>query len=180
MRTNREARNQEILRRYNARDKIADIAASYNLTRQAIWHVLKGFCAINPNRKNQRFVCLVCHKNYTRPNCRTNTKGAYCSAKCYHANMRTFHFKKSRHGTRLARAAVASCFELQPTHVVHHVDHDERNNELANLVVFATASEHSKYHHWERHHVGLPPLPLWRGDSLVLPTVTLSEKCYQR
>lgn len=36
---------------------------------------------------------------------------------------------------------------LKPEEVVHHIDKDRRNNKPENLVVFATLSDHARFHH---------------------------------
>ena len=48
-------------------------------------------------------------------------------------------------------------FHLEPQHIVHHKDSNQRNNDLANLLVFASASDHLKHHH------GSKVSPLWDG-----------------
>lgn len=36
--------------------------------------------------------------------------------------------------------------ELQPGEVVHHIDRNRKNNDLNNLMVFKTNTDHSAYH----------------------------------
>ena len=43
------------------------------------------------------------------------------------------------------------------TEAVHHIDHNPRNNERSNLMLFVTNRDHKLY---EAHGI---PLPLWRG-----------------
>ena len=62
-----------------------------------------------------------------------------------------------RHGQRIARAKVAEVFPLQPQHVVHHDDKDDRNNTLRNLHVFASQADHLSYHR------GMDTSPIWCG-----------------
>lgn len=35
---------------------------------------------------------------------------------------------------------------LKPGEVVHHIDRDKHNNNLSNLMIFATQAEHAKWH----------------------------------
>jgi hypothetical protein len=49
--------------------------------------------------------------------------------------------------------------QLRPEEVVHHVDHDPRNNSIKNLIVFTTQGQHKE------HEAGLPTAPVWRGEA---------------
>ena len=71
----------------------------------------------------------------------------FCGQRCYYAYRRNPKFIQSRHGTRKARALVAKVFALRPEHVVDHRDGDERNNNIGNLRVYASQSDHMKMHH---------------------------------
>lgn len=71
----------------------------------------------------------------------------YCNTECYYASRENPGYRSWRHGSRLARAIVAQYFKLEPEHIVHHVDGDERNNNLDNLAVYASQSDHIKWHH---------------------------------
>jgi hypothetical protein len=52
-----------------------------------------------------------------------------------------------RQGQRRARATVLALgFPLTSQHVVHHVDSDDRNNQVSNLWVFATKGHHMSFH----------------------------------
>jgi len=48
---------------------------------------------------------------------------------------------------------------LLRSEVVHHVDHNPRNNRLENLMLFASNQDHKRY----EHH-GLPT-PIWSGSQ---------------
>lgn len=54
--------------------------------------------------------------------------------------------------------AIGRC--LLRTEVVHHVNHDPQDNELANLELFASNRDH------KLHEARGLPLPMWRGSSL--------------
>lgn len=84
----------------------------------------------------------------------------YCKAECYYAARQNASSVVWRHGTRLARAIVAQHFSLEPQHVVHHKDCNEKNNDISNLLVFASYSDHMKHHH--RRNVE----PLFDGSSI--------------
>ena len=85
---------------------------------------------------------------------------SYCNSRCYGAAWSSPGSFEWRHGTRLARAIVEKYYPLTSEMVVDHKNGDERNNDLANLRVFANQSDHMRSHHG--HHV----LPLWDGAAV--------------
>jgi len=89
-----------------------------------------------------------------------NKFDVYCNMECYAASRESPGFKPWRHGSRIARAIVSQYFKLDQEHIVHHVDGDERNNNLDNLEVYASQSDHIKHHHGKSK-----VMPLWRGSA---------------
>ena len=87
---------------------------------------------------------------------------SYCKAECYYASFHGERYKPWRHGQRLARAIVAQHFQLEARHVVHHEDKDNRNNDRANLRVFASNADHMAYHR------GSNVKPIWDGSKLAV------------
>lgn len=85
---------------------------------------------------------------------------SYCNSECYYASMDGERYKPWRQGQRIARAIVAQYFELEPEHVVDHHDGDNRNNDKANLRVYASQADHMAMH--RGHKVE----PLWDGALL--------------
>jgi len=63
-------------------------------------------------------------------------------------------------GIRLARAVVAQHYPLTREQVVHHVDGNQRNNDLVNLEVYASQADHMAVHH------GQAVEPVWRLAGL--------------
>jgi hypothetical protein len=105
--------------------------------------------------------CSVC--GATRLKWRSQVKWRprhYCSQKCYQSTVRNPNYVEWRQGVRRARKLVAEHFPLEQHHSVHHVDSNQRNNDLSNLWVFASKVDHHKF---ER---GVEVKPLWRGDGL--------------
>lgn len=91
--------------------------------------------------------CTTCGTSVQRPPSQIRkSRRIFCSSRCYLATRGQNHVTW-RQGTRIARKVVAKYFDLQPSHVVHHEDSDERNNRIQNLKVFASQSDHMKYHH---------------------------------
>lgn len=43
--------------------------------------------------------------------------------------------------------------ELQPQEVVHHIDQNRSNNDLDNLLVFATKADHTSFHHGKSYQL---------------------------
>ena len=70
----------------------------------------------------------------------------YCWTACYYAAIHNEAYRPWRHGKRIARKVVGAVFPLAPGNVVHHDDGDNHNNRLDNLMVFASHSEHMRYH----------------------------------
>lgn len=85
---------------------------------------------------------------------------SYCNAECYYASLEGERYKPWRQGSRIARAIVAQYFALDREHIVHHEDRDQRNNDRANLMVFADQAAHMAYHR------GVAIKPLWDGSLL--------------
>ena len=108
--------------------------------------------------------CAFCGREFSRFRTRASkTMADYCNTECYHASRENPNYVPWRHGQRLARAIVAQHIRLTYDMVIHHVDGNNRNNDLSNLVVFASQSDHIKYHHGKPRKmrgVGLP-LPLF-------------------
>lgn len=69
-------------------------------------------------------------------------------------------YKASPYGLLVARRIVRKHFHLRTGNVVHHWDGDETNNSLDNLAVFATQTEHMRY------HAGYDTTPIWDGRSV--------------
>ena len=85
----------------------------------------------------------------------------YCSNECYYASIENPGYYQSRQGQRIARAIVNQYFRLEPEHIVHHKDGDTRHNDLINLAVYASHSDHLKATH---HHNGNVK-PIWDGAT---------------
>lgn len=92
-------------------------------------------------------ICDFCGKEFDRTRKRAKAVGMkYCSMGCYSAGITSPQSHLWRQGQRLARLIVAQHFDLQPAHVVHHKDGDNRNNDRGNLAVYASQADHTKMH----------------------------------
>ena len=104
--------------------------------------------------------CAYCGEPVQRPRSRSRGKlRVFCNDEHYYALLAASGFVEWRHGSRLARAVVAQHFALQPEHVVHHKDDDQRHNDLANLAVYASNADHMA------HHRGRKVAVIWDGAS---------------
>ena len=139
-----------------------ELALKYGITRQGIYKVLKRH-GVNPNDfGTMKVSCSACHKEIIRPRCKIRTqKDHLCSHECYSAFLSAgWPYHEFRHGGRIARTKVSEYFDLQPDHIVHHKDRNQRNNILSNLLVFANQGDHL------RHHRGFEVRPLWDGAEV--------------
>ena len=104
--------------------------------------------------------CDFCGKQYQLVRSRwRNTERHYCSNECYYASLYNSAYYQSRQGQRIARAIVNQYFKLEPEHIVHHKDGDTRHNDLVNLSVYASHSDHLK----ATHHNNYKVMPIWDG-----------------
>ena len=106
-------------------------------------------------------VCDYCGQEYQllRKRWRTSKKH-YCKNECYYASQENPGYKPWRHGLRLARAIISQYHLLLPNQVVHHKDSNCRNNNIDNLAVYASNSDHIKATHHKNHKVK----PVWDGS----------------
>ena len=134
------------------------IADRYGVTKEAI----SLYCSRTRTRTNAPSTlatCESCKKEVIVSGDRRKRIRYFCSQKCYHD---WYAFAGSwvwRQGQRIARARVQKHFSLGPHNVVHHLDRDNRNNDLSNLWVFATSSEHMSFHR------GGEGKPIWKGSD---------------
>lgn len=93
-------------------------------------------------------ICAFCGTEYRIMRCLwKKSKQHYCKKECYYASRENEGYKPWRQGQRLARAIVAQYIHLSPDHVVHHKDGNNRNNNIDNLIAYASQSDHLKAHH---------------------------------
>ena len=142
---------------------IITLAKQYGVTRQAIYKILWQ-AGIDTTKKRLPVSCDVCGTEHLRPRCQIrNRKHMFCSPECYHAYLEAGNgnpYIASSHGGRMARKIVAEHFPLELTHIVHHEDRNQFNNEPINLKVFRNQGDHVRYHR------GFDIQPLWDGSNL--------------
>lgn len=153
----------DVVELYRSGLSMADISSQAGITRQAVSKRLEAF-GIARTRRSGRIpaICEHCGNPYlARRSSRisTTTRQRMCSQACYYASRSNPAFIENRAAGQAARQKAGHHFDLKPEYVVHHEDQNQTHNDLSNLSVFASQSEHLQYHH------GRPIKPLWSGAS---------------
>lgn len=137
-----------------------DIAKQYGVTRQGIHKVLKR-AGVDTTKHRIRVTCYSCGVEVLRHRCQIrNRKRLFCSEDCYHTFLGAITentYKPWRQGQRVAREVISGVFDLLPGHVVHHIDNNNWNNGLDNLIVFANQGDHIRFHRGFEAHPIYPP-----------------------
>lgn len=154
---------QTIITEYRDNDiPMIELSARYSVSRQAI-HKLLRVAGVDTSKTAawRTISCATCGKTIQRTRCKTRkTNTPTCSRKCYFDYLRSkAEYIENRNASRNARKLVAKLFDLQSKHIVHHIDGDQNNNDLSNLLVFASQADHV------RHHRGFDVSPIWIGKS---------------
>lgn len=137
-----------------------EIAERAGITRVAVWKRLKA-AGIETRTAILTRYCAYCGAELQLQRCKVRaSRRHYCNTDCYHAVRKARNYVESRQGQRTARQIVSEHFDLQPEHIVHHHDSNNLNNDVKNLAVFASQSDHMKHHH------GNAVTPLWDGREI--------------
>lgn len=150
-------------------EPMISIANRYGITRQGVHKALKraGIDTTKATNGTITVTCTLCGQPVTKSRAYIRSRRhVFCDQECYYAYIESVqpggNYAQYRHGQRLARAFVSRFFDLQPEHVVHHEDRDNRNNDKANLRVFANQGDHIRYHRWSKD--GIEIKPIWDGS----------------
>ena len=146
--------------RYLNGQSVRSIAQDFGVSRVSVWKAWKriGFSTYGFRIKRE---CSACGKQLLRRRQRAlNSIRSFCSQDCY---IRWVHeqgegYMPWRQGQRRAKKSIAPHFLVLPGMVIHHVDKNSRHNEIGNLWVFASQSDHMRFHR------GGKVMPIWRGD----------------
>ena len=149
---------------------LAEVEKRTGMCRQSIWKRLKRAGVLMPRRapggapsKVTHFLCGFCGetvKKYKKRVGQLDQMQAFCNMECYSASLAQHPYEAWRQGCRLARVIVAQYFPLQPDHIVHHKDGNNRNNDMSNLMVFACNADHMA------HHRGRNVIALFDGATI--------------
>ena len=127
-----------------------EIGKELGITRQAVLNRFRR-CRIDVGT-GERFKvkCDTCGNDYeiTRKRWKSSIKH-FCGHECYSKYLRNNDSRKSRNGQRIGRSVMEKHLnrDLMQGEVVHHIDFDEMNNDIKNLMIFDSNSDHIKYHH---------------------------------
>ena len=139
------------LRQHLTMQEIGDM---YEVTRAAVMKALDRNGVDKSQGERFDHNCAYCKEVFSTTRKRfKSVTGHYCSAGCYHKHRRKAgRYKPSRQGCRIARKVMVEHLgrELNPEEVVHHEDGDNNNNDLDNVILFISQSEHLRYHHQRR------------------------------
>ena len=151
----------EVIRMYNGGISLKKITEIFSITRQAIYLILKKKNV--PKKRNLprvRVVCKTCGIEFYKPSWRIYYKNKfhYCSKQCFYCYLTRSNTINDANGRRAGRILVSKHFNLDPKHIVHHKDKNNKNNKISNLQVFLRQKHHA------RHHYGHKERPIWDGS----------------
>ena len=153
-----ETERKELVRKFvEELTPMAVLATEYGISRQAVHKIIRKTGVDIVAAARPTVACAVCNKSFTAARNRVRAVNTLtCSRECYHTFLRRNNYKESRSSSRLARKIVSQYHDLRPGEVVHHIDGDQFNNRLENLMVFASAADHVRYHR------GFAVKPVWK------------------
>ena len=127
---------------------LQEIGDFFSVTRQAVKKFLNKHGVDTSSGGKVRAVCDTCGKEFEkfRTYFRKRIKN-YCSPECYYKSIENPDYIAHRQGQRIARKTILECgYRLGDGEVVHHIDGNTDNNDPKNLMVFASQSDHMKFH----------------------------------
>ena len=165
---------KDVVKRYAIdMEPMISIAKHYGVTRQAVFYALKR-AGIDTSKEIAGSMYVTCtHCGYPTKRTRSrfrNTVHPFCSKDCYHAWLDRGakvgnRYEEYRVGRTEARALVSRYIDLLPGYIVHHEDRNQHNNAIANLKVFASSGDHTRYHRGFRVPI------IWDGEGVELMKV---------
>jgi len=140
---------------------LKEISAKVGISNQAVSKRLNKAGVTGKDGIYYTLICKHCGKEYKRYRSlvRLGVK-QYCSKKCYWLSSKNDNYVNWRNGCIIAREVVSEHFPLHRKHIVHHVDADDRNNDIVNLQVFRNRSEFMSFK--QRGEAK----PIWIGSEI--------------
>lgn len=137
-----------------------EIGRIHGVSKAHISHILRFAGVTRMQGEYADVTCDYCGASFSVPRSlwRKRRSHRFCSKEHYFASLENPNYNPSKQGTRLARAIVSQHFDLQREHIVHHWDSDQANNDISNLAVFRSQSEHMAWHRGNK-----ASLPIWNG-----------------
>ena len=152
----------------NNKLSLSEIAPKFDKSRAAIWSVLKA-AGVDTSKAVACWVeveCSWCHKTFKRKRKQArNHLRHFCCGLHYLDFMRTngADYNGNRHAQRKSRVVVEFFYGPLPDgSVVHHRDKNTENLNPKNLMLFASHSDHMRWHRGDRIFVEA----LWDGLKL--------------
>jgi predicted DNA-binding protein YlxM (UPF0122 family) len=131
---------------------LRQIAARFNVSAVSIKKALNRH-GHDTSKASLHFetTCAMCENKIVRIRCQIRNKGIgnFCDMVCYHVYLDSISIGKnlSRNGMRKGRVIVESILGTLPEgSIVHHIDGDEENNEVENLMLLASSTDHLMIH----------------------------------
>ena len=122
------------------------LAMEYGVTRSAVKYFLNKR-GVDTSKRQLVMLCEICGIEFRKTRARVRRCNKhYCSSECYMKAIHNPGYQIHRQGQRIARRVIGEVFKLESGMVVHHIDGDNRNNGLLNLMVFANHGDHMRYH----------------------------------
>lgn len=126
------------------------IAKAYGCTRQRVWQLLRA-AGVETTDHKRLARCHVCGEEVLRHRYQVRkSRKQYCGPGCYAKHVSSGDYQEHRHSSRVARAIAEKLYDMRPEYEVHHLDGNQRNNTLSNMVVFHSAHDHHTYHRSSR------------------------------
>jgi hypothetical protein len=139
---------------------MAQIASVLGCSAAAICKALHRAGIKAQDATNPLVSCAYCGTEFRRARSRLHAT-MYCCAEHRYAALERQDYNATRQGGRLTRAIIAQWYDLQAEHIIHYKDSDWRNNDRANLEVYACQADYAAMH--QGHRVS----PLWAGHATV-------------
>lgn len=144
-------------------ETIISLSARYGVSRQAIYKILRLNGVDTTKSGTNAWHTVSCHHCgapvLVRRARLRNKNNLFCGNDCWLQYLNSISSGKlDRYGMMVGRETVRTLWPgLQPGMVVHHIDGDDKNNNVSNLLVYATQGDHL------RAHRGYPADPVWVG-----------------
>ena len=137
------------------------IGVMLGVTRQSVCGYIKKARIDTSTAGRFDVPCTHCGKIHstTRKKWRVQFR-SFCSTTCYYAARREPKYRRWRQGQRIARIVMSEHLHrpVRGNEVIHHIDFNNHNNDISNLMLFGSHGEHITYHHKINRGEDYPPI----------------------
>ncbi len=139
-------------------DKIAEYTGGAVTGRSILRYLQKA--GINTGKTKKTVKCRHCDIVFDKVrSVFLRSRQHFCSKSCYWEHLHNPDYIRSVYGSRMARKAIRGCgYPVISGEIVHHKDGDCNNNEVNNLMVFKSQSDHMRWHRLGGVESGVVPL----------------------